>query len=1105
MRKINIVYKKKRNKIGKLIRNKKIIVFFCLITIILTSLINTNTINVKSADIDENYSQYLSNNAITIKDDKAMLLKSVASSGTNYRTIFENNFLFPSKLSNQALNLYGNDKSSYSVVQSYMNDLDNDYNYKNNDNSENIQQNINVDNYNILNGTYVYKSRIINNVVVNNDITKQWDSTSATHYTEINDYSSWNTYIYSTGNSKIDCFDIEDIAISNEIQNITLQIGYHRYPQRYSNDIKFALLNVSNVLQEQILNYGADYYDPFFKTFYLYYYNLNLSQNDINNLRLRIKSCSTGVGMGTEYVGGILIHMYEKAKNHIASANYGNSFLDNFDDGIRNSKWLDDANMGVISETGGYIKYSAGTSGANWWTGVYGAPLSSILLVTSLDFVAKIKIINTEATDCHFYGLHLYQNDQNVWQIGHNENSGGGYYDNIKMIKIIGGTGYEVLESTNELAHTNSYLRIRKVSTTYYFDYSTNDISYTNLYSTSSIGITPIRIGVFHGCWVNVNLDVNFDNFNIDYGVYSQLGLTSEKNINYYNYANYKPIYYDLKIQISNNISIQNYNIYVFDYDLNRYNKEITVSSKSNLYSFRFNLSAYYRLNKFKILINMTNTLPFLSYILNSYLQITYVKENDLGYQYQVIKFKEYDNAMSYLGYFQLEVKIYKDYISYRYLEVSSGYDNYDYNWLSYNLSLNNVELDTFEILGSARYGYNTLIQEISNVQFIMYLNNNEKNITLIEQNRKGLFTGKNYNLEFNYTAVNRNYLNITGIIGNYSYCSLSGIRCLKGVQNTIYNRWFSIPFFWEKISVVQFNPTSTTLSNPNEPEAPSGSKYWTYNSFRILADTSFSTDVGNWSIDFTPIKVDSYTAKYYYTEKTIKESSWGSWTFKIGDWKISFDFIRDALVGVINLIILLFQWIFYLLVAALSYLFLFIGCYILWFLVNVVVYYIYIGLCWIVWFLWVLLYWLYTILIWVWQYIIYPVLQWAYYVLLPLVITAIIKIMAFMLTCFIFVLTLGKINFWDTYHMIENILIMIVDLIIRWIIIFVDNIQYLLLFFIWYLICAAFIYFKYLYNKARGNINRAEQLHYTFEIYIAPIKFIWDLLKSLWESAPEI
>jgi len=148
---------------------------------------------------------------------------------------------------------------------------------------------------------------------------------------------------------------------------------------------------------------------------------------------------------------------------------------------------------------------------------------------------------------------------------------------------------------------------------------------------------------------------------------------------------------------------------------------------------------------------------------------------------------------------------------------------------------------------------------------------------------------------------------------------------------------------------------------------------------------------------------------------------------------------------------------------------------------------------------------WLWSIVLWIWLNIAMPILEWLYTVLLPLILEAIIVIMAFMITCFIYVLTLGQVDFWETYDNVYDILWMLVDFIVEWINVFVVNFEYILLFILWYLICGGLIYFRYLYSRARGNINRAEQLYYTFQIYISPIVFIWNLIAKLLESTPEL
>jgi hypothetical protein len=1112
MKKLLIKYNKKKYKIGKLVRNKKTAVFFFLILVVVSCLL-FNAKNVKSVDIDDNYSQYLTNNSVSIQDDNAMLLKSIASSGTNYRNILESNFLYPAKLSSNLFSAIGQESTSYSVGQTYLDNLDNDYNYMLNDNTENIEQQINVDNYNVVNGTknsYIGQTYLL---YPNLDIITEFNVfPSGNHYSTIDDNENTADYISVQIANKVDFFEINNVSLLSNIESIEVSFySAYGWSPITNSDILVQIYNQTSLIASQTLYWHGLVY--IYGWNYVHFNNLNLNQVNLNNLKLKITKILT-------------------SSNPIEIASIKVNIHENDD-----SFYYDSKNVGTYGNYVSEYSFYSDAIGSNpsGWT-VREIAGVGIQVISSITNHSKVVEFN-EGSGIDYVGMY---NDFSVKTSGTIE-----FWirtsDNTKylVVELLDGSNARVvvLIDDGKLKYLNSgsaYVDICSVSSNIWYHlridfecgsgaymslsadqfhiylngvhygnygFYTTSTSISRVYFKSSVGesvlfyIDAIDYSWSSGYYLNRNY---IDSTNT-------LSIEKETNINYYNYQNYKPIFYDLKIQISNNISIQNYEVYVFNYDLNKYDKRISVLSKGILYSFKFNESAYFRLNKFKIFINSTNQFPFKSYILSSYLEITYVKINDLGYQYLTQKFLEYDLSSNYLGYFQLEIKLFKTYMLYRYLEISVGYDNYDYGWILYNYSIYNLNLKTLEILGQCRYGYNTLIQRISNIRFDFIFNDFEQNFTILEQNRKGSFLGHKYNFQLNYTTINYNYLNLTGIIGNYSYSCLKGFRCLKGSINEIYNRFFIIPTFNEKISVANLGITSTSVNIENEPPAPAGSqKYWTYTSFRLINGNTIYTEVGNWSIEFKQTKVEQYLAKHYYNEKVIKEASLGSWTFRIGEWRISFNFIRDAIVLILNLVLLFLQYIWFLLIVAINFLIMFIGCYMLAFIWNFLIYWIYIGLIWVVWFLWLCLLALWQILIWLWTYVLYPILEWCYYNLLPAIITAIIIILAFCITCFIFVITLGKTDFWDTYYIVKDILNMVVSLIMEWITLFVDNMFYILIFMLWYLINAVLIYFRYLYSRARGNINRAEQLYYTFQIYIAPIVFIWNLLKKLLETTPQ-
>ena len=133
--------------------------------------------NVKA---DDNYSTYLYNQDINIDKDSAHLFTKNSDGSNSYRNLFQSNFLFPAKLQSNMLSTFPTSEfSRYSFNQFHFNNLDNNYNYGSNNNSENLYQNIpindysvnsgvllqkgNTSNYQDYNGTYSFENDIIGN------------------------------------------------------------------------------------------------------------------------------------------------------------------------------------------------------------------------------------------------------------------------------------------------------------------------------------------------------------------------------------------------------------------------------------------------------------------------------------------------------------------------------------------------------------------------------------------------------------------------------------------------------------------------------------------------------------------------------------------------------------------------------------------------------------------------------------------------------------------------------------------------------------------------------------------------------------------------------
>lgn len=1083
---------------------KKILTVSCFSLFLLISFLF-----ISNSKATENYTNYLYNHSLTIYSDKAMILNELSGASNNYRNYFDSGFIFPSKLSNEMFNAYTTDYTQYSLSQIYLDNLDNEYAFKSNNNSENIitSQSIQLNQTNMINGSIINNEIHYETILPNQDIITNWNRkpNSSTWFEKINKYPLIDNFTSIEGISGISTiceFGLQNVSFSMKpIVNIEFRIFCASIVT--GGQEQFIDIRINGFWYKEItLDIGGDY------QWYSYNYsNLDFTTEQINNMTIKVRSTASGVGRWNITSLGIILTYDYNTTQLINSDSTGisghysaiHSFTNDIDDStpedfttdesggsvrVRNERDLHKKTTEFIDTSGSndvrleqtFTNQPYGT--VELWFQTNDTIVQFDVLVLS-ESTSMIVYLYTSAGYLRYYdgiGHDIVSIGNNCWQhIRVDFECGSGSYQSLPA------DCFYVYVNDTQYGHYGSWHLSDNINE---IEFGSNSVQNKKMYLDA----------------IDYSWDIDYYFGRNKYDITNRIYFILESQINYLDTSIYTAFFLNLYIKSCCNYSILT-KYYIYDYDLDLYNTIFSNSFENQYYiqSFLFNESSQYRLNKFKVLC-LTNIIPysFRMFIKTFTLNITYVKINNLGYHDLTVKIIKRNDASVYKGYYMFQTRIYNNSFQYYYIEYNTDTDDYIVNWQS----IQYTSIETFELNTHVRYGLNTLDVEITNILCEVYINS-ELTLTFMEQDRK-YFNGIHYKPEFNYTSQNRNYLNLTGVIGNYSYNCLKGIRCLCGNDGQIYNRFFIVPLFQENIDVQQRTVPQGGVDIQDEPEPPKDASYWTYETFRLVSGTTYNSEVGNWSMEFTPVAVEKYTAKYYYNKEAIDRRSLGNWQFKIGDWKISFNFLRDSLAYVLNLILLFFQYLLYLVVASLSFIFMFLGCYIVAFLYNICIYYIYIGLCYVGWYICVFLLWLWEVVVWIWANIIYPFLEWCYYNLLPAIIDGIIIIIAFLLTCFIYVICLGQIDFWNTYDIVYEILWLIVDFIVEWLLVFSKNMDSILLFLLWYLLNAGLIYFRYLYSRARGNQNRAEQLYYTFQIYISPIVFIWNIIKKLLESTPE-
>ena len=318
----------------------------------------------------------------------------------------------------------------------------------------------------------------------------------------------------------------------------------------------------------------------------------------------------------------------------------------------------------------------------------------------------------------------------------------------------------------------------------------------------------------------------------------------------------------------------------------------------------------------------------------------------------------------------------------------------------------------------------------------------------------------------------------------------------------------------------------------------PPTSTYWEYNSFNLETVSNRTTNFQqNYSVynetanatqenafeytyNFGVLAVISRTNQYYYNTKTIDPNSWGSWTINILNWnwlgqfRIDFNWLRNFFVWTVNSLIFLFQAVLYLLIIAFNYLIVWLALQIIVLVWNYPIYWISLAAVAIVFYIIYFIVWLWNQAILLWKLVIWPIITWVWEnVLVPAwnwvvsLFTAFIKwlrndglkqmvqlylfIVAFAITVIIFVLSLGAIDFNVVWFSITELLWQINEVIFTFNKMFFENIVVIIEFAFAYILLIGLIYVKYVYNKARGNIQRSNRLQSMINAYKLPLVLV--------------
>jgi len=259
-------------------------------------------------------------------------------------------------------------------------------------------------------------------------------------------------------------------------------------------------------------------------------------------------------------------------------------------------------------------------------------------------------------------------------------------------------------------------------------------------------------------------------------------------------------------------------------------------------------------------------------------------------------------------------------------------------------------------------------------------------------------------------------------------------------------------------------------------PGSSTNLPYWEYLTSNVTNGENKVIFIGNEQQNFTTnfqlLESTTFLAKFYYNPQVINPTSWGDWTW-------AWNWLRDGLCTVVNTVLLVGQFILYLFAAAFNLLVivLIVGQVIPFFW-NVVAFWVYVGFCWV-------------------GFFIIQLITWAGQIM-PHVIMATALIFSFVISALVWVVTLGTIDFNTILATITQLNTTLASYIVDAIEQFFAFLPSLVSYVTYYFILLGFAWVKYIYVKARGFPQRAEQLRAIYESYLQPVYIVKNIAKEI-------
>lgn len=306
---------------------------------------------------------------------------------------------------------------------------------------------------------------------------------------------------------------------------------------------------------------------------------------------------------------------------------------------------------------------------------------------------------------------------------------------------------------------------------------------------------------------------------------------------------------------------------------------------------------------------------------------------------------------------------------------------------------------------------------------------------------------------------------------------------------------FYNLGFISDQLSI----DVPTPNEQPDNDDYILDLPYWDIYAWQIEdLSTSVVVIADNFNYTWTSIKSTLYPARHYYDPSPIDPWDWGDWSF-VWNW------LRDGLCIIVNFILLLLQFLLYLLWASVQ---LVIGTLLFGLLIpffwNYIIYACLFAGAWV-------LYWgvqllivvvngIWLLLQWVWENLLLPFVTWLLETFFPLIIDLFIYLWSLLISLLLWLLTLGTGNF---DQILANVILVnqaIADFLTDLLVDVFTNLPAILSYTVFYALIIVWVYIKYIYAKSRGFTNRTTQLKQAYTTYLIPVNVVRKIIKGIGE-----